>query len=658
MAIRFDYHSAFSRNIGWVTSHEQAILRSKRVAIAGMGGVGGSHLLTLTRLGIGAFHIADFDSFDIANFNRQVGATITHIGQAKVDVLAEMALDINPGLEIIRFPDGITNGNLEQFLAGVDIYIDGLDFFAFNARKAVFAACHEQGIPAVTAAPLGMGAALLNFLPGGMTFDKYFCLDGYPEAEQGLRFLLGLAPAALHRNYLVDPKTIDLEQHRGPSTAIGCELCAGVAAAEAIKILLGRGKVYSAPHGLQFDAYRNKWVHTWRPGGNQNPLQRLSLTIARRHFLNAQKQVNLTMQANKTIAAGINTVIEQILDVARWAPSGDNTQPWRFETIDEQHLVVHGYDTRDHCVYDLDGHPSQMALGALLESIKIAASEHALQVEIQRRADAPETNPTFDVYFKPDKQCRLDALLPFIPVRAVQRRPMAARPLKAQEKRRLEEAIAPAYQVLWLDGWKNKLKAANLMFKNAQIRLTMPEAYQVHKSVIEWNARYSEDKIPDKAVGLDPIATRLMKWAMKSWKRVNFFNTYLAGTVLPRIELDWLPGIFCAAHFVLIAEKAPETIDDYVDAGRAMQRFWLTATKLGLQLQPEMTPLIFSKYVREGIKFTEVEKVRAKAEKLAEEFEQLIGEQQSRRAVFIGRVGEGPAIRSRSIRLSLNRLRK
>ena len=55
----FDYSTAFARNIGWVAPHEQEILRWKRVAIAGLGGVGGSHFVTLTRLGIGAFNIAD-----------------------------------------------------------------------------------------------------------------------------------------------------------------------------------------------------------------------------------------------------------------------------------------------------------------------------------------------------------------------------------------------------------------------------------------------------------------------------------------------------------------------------------------------------------------------------------------------------------------------
>jgi tRNA A37 threonylcarbamoyladenosine dehydratase len=94
----FSYDRAFSRNIGWVTTEEQKALRGKRVAIAGMGGVGGIHLLTLVRLGIGSFHIADFDHFDIANFNRQVGATVSTLGKDKAGVLAAMARDINPAL--------------------------------------------------------------------------------------------------------------------------------------------------------------------------------------------------------------------------------------------------------------------------------------------------------------------------------------------------------------------------------------------------------------------------------------------------------------------------------------------------------------------------------------------------------------------------------
>ena len=176
MTDRFVYEQAFARNIGWVDRKEQEALRGKRVAIAGMGGVGGVHLLTLARLGVGAFHIADFDRFDIANFNRQAGAMVSTLGQPKAEVLAAMARDINPEVDIKVFPRGVEKDNLHDFLSAVDVYIDGLDFFAFDARRSTFDACARAGIPAITAAPLGMGTALLNFLPGRMSFEEYFRL--------------------------------------------------------------------------------------------------------------------------------------------------------------------------------------------------------------------------------------------------------------------------------------------------------------------------------------------------------------------------------------------------------------------------------------------------------------------------------------------------
>jgi molybdopterin/thiamine biosynthesis adenylyltransferase len=285
----WSYDEAFSRNLGWVTADEQRALRAKRVAIAGLGGVGGVQLLTLARLGIGRFHIADFDRFDVVNFNRQSGATVSTLGKPKVDVLGAMARDINPDIELEIFAGGVDEANLDRFLDGVDAYVDGLDFFAFDARERTFAACHAKRVPATTVAPIGMGAALLNFLPGRMTFEDYFCLRGFDESEKIIRFLIGLAPALLHRGYLVDPSHVDFAQHRGPSTAMACQLCAGIAATEVLKIVLRRGRVRAAPVGVQFDAYRNKLVRTWRPGGNRHPLQQAAIAMARRQFAAAAR---------------------------------------------------------------------------------------------------------------------------------------------------------------------------------------------------------------------------------------------------------------------------------------------------------------------------------------------------------------------------------
>ncbi|MBC8058033.1 MAG: ThiF family adenylyltransferase, partial [Rhizobiales bacterium] len=284
MGEAFDYGEAFSRNLGWLTQPEQDRLRNARVCIAGMGGVGGIYLLTLARLGVGAFTIADFDTFALANINRQAGATVSTMGRSKLDVMVEMARDINPGLEIRCFDRGLDAANLESFLEGADAYLDGLDFFALEIRRRLFALCREMNVPATTVAPLGMGAALLNFVPGGMSFEDYFRMEGHDDAGQALRFLVGLSPAMLQMNYLVDPSRVDLENRRGPSTVIAVQLCSGMAGAEVLKHLLGRGHVVKAPHGLHFDASRNRLRRTWRPGGNANPLQRLLLAVAGRRL--------------------------------------------------------------------------------------------------------------------------------------------------------------------------------------------------------------------------------------------------------------------------------------------------------------------------------------------------------------------------------------
>ena len=280
----FSYRQAFDRNLGWVTEAEQEALRGKRVAIAGLGGVGGAHLLTLTRMGIGNFNLADFDRFEIQNFNRQVGANIGSIGRDKLDVMAEMATGINPDLDLRRFPTGVSHDNVERFLDGVDLYIDGLDFFVLDIRKRIFDLCAQRGIPAITAAPLGMGAALLVFLPGRMSFEQYFRMEGASEAEQAARFLVGLSPSMLQMGYLVDPSRVDLANRRGPSTPMACDLCAGIAATEALKILLRRGRVIAAPWGVHFDAYKNRLRRTWRPGGNAHPLQRALIALTTRRY--------------------------------------------------------------------------------------------------------------------------------------------------------------------------------------------------------------------------------------------------------------------------------------------------------------------------------------------------------------------------------------
>lgn len=351
--------------------------------------------------------------------------------------------------------------------------------------------------------------------------------------------------------------------------------------------------------------------------------------------------------------------IERILNRARWAPSGDNTQPWRFEILSDVRAIVYGSDTRRTVVYDLRGHASQIAVGALLEHIAIAASGEGLNNAITRRPDPagqdnPE-NPVFEIGFFEDPSPSPDPLSPYLESRSVNRRPFGTTPLTLEEKNRLEGFLPEGYSVHWLEGWRNRIAMADLDQLSGKLRLTIPEAYRVHREIIEWNATTSLDRVPDRALGLSPFILPLMRWIMGSWDRVVFFNRFLGGTLIPRIQLDILPALFCSAHFLLLASTPPRRLDDYVAGGRALARLWLGCTSLGLQLQPEMTPLIFTSYVKNGITFSQSYRAGELAHRIAQKLNGLGGNFLDR-AVFLGRVGRSSPPYARSLRRPLDEL--
>ena len=215
------------------------------------------------------------------------------------------------------------------------------------------------------------------------------------------------------------------------------------------------------------------------------------------------------------------SVVLDILDLARWAPSGDNSQPWRFEILGDDHVRVHAFDTRRDCVYDLEGHASQLSVGALLETIRIAAGAHQRVAKVVRRREAPVEAPVFDVRLELTPEPQVGDLHLAIRDRSVMRKPLSVRSLSASDKQRLESAVGEAYRVVWFESAAERLRLAWLAVKSAKIRLTIPEAYAVHRQIIEWNARYSEDRVPDQALGADALSLRSMRWVMASWERVQ-----------------------------------------------------------------------------------------------------------------------------------------
>ncbi len=133
------------RNIGPITFEEQEMIRTSKIAVLGVGGLGGPLAENLVRAGCQNLVICDFDVFDESNLNRQI-CTIEDIGKRKIDVVEEFLRRIDPEVSVSKFFK-ITQQNIDAVLDGVKVIALTLDDPAtsiFIAREA-----RNRGIPMI-----------------------------------------------------------------------------------------------------------------------------------------------------------------------------------------------------------------------------------------------------------------------------------------------------------------------------------------------------------------------------------------------------------------------------------------------------------------------------------------------------------------------------
>ena len=239
--MEYNYENAFNRNIGVLTPFEQDMVSKAKVSLAGVGGIGGSTLVTLVRMGFQSFKIADLDSFDMANSNRQAGAMVSNYNRAKVEVMKEMALNINPNCTFTLYPNGVTKENAEDFVKDADVVVDCIDFFCMNARETLHKTAHKFNKHIFLSAPMGLSATVIGFGPGTMNFDDYFNFkDSDDSFTKVLKLLVGLAPKATHTKYVDFSVERISKMKTGPSIANAVSLGVSLITNEILMTIIKR----------------------------------------------------------------------------------------------------------------------------------------------------------------------------------------------------------------------------------------------------------------------------------------------------------------------------------------------------------------------------------------------------------------------------------
>jgi len=206
----------YQRNLGVISPSEQAKLLQSKVVIIGAGGLGGTVLELLTRMGIGKLIIADKDLIVDSNLNRQILSTETNLGQSKTEVAVKRVKEINSSIEITGHSVFINSDNVEKIIEGAEVVIDALD--NLPSRFVLQKACRDFKIPLIHGAIAGFNGQLTTIFP----------------EDKGLELIYG--------------SDRDLPEH-GSEAELGAPtvtpaLIASLEAQEVVKILLKRGKLF------------------------------------------------------------------------------------------------------------------------------------------------------------------------------------------------------------------------------------------------------------------------------------------------------------------------------------------------------------------------------------------------------------------------------
>lgn len=179
----------YLRNMGTLGLKGQISLLESQVAVIGAGGLGGTIIEMLARLGVGKLICVDGDVFAEHNLNRQILSQENNLGQSKVKVAEERVKGINKAVEFQGYPIMLTAENAETLLKGCQVVVDALD--NLPDRFLLEEKAKKLGIPLVHGAIAGFTGQVATVFPE----DEGLKLIYKKEGKKGIEEELG-NPAA------------------------------------------------------------------------------------------------------------------------------------------------------------------------------------------------------------------------------------------------------------------------------------------------------------------------------------------------------------------------------------------------------------------------------------------------------------------------------
>lgn len=254
------YWEMVARNIGVYSREEQEALRTKKVVVCGLGGVGGYEAILCARMGIGSLSGIDDDTFDVSNINRQMLSSSVVVGEPKATVAKRVLKEINPSMEVRCIKAKVQEDNVVELFRGHDLVLEAVD--DMPSRVTIHRTARELGIPSVgmSGSPPHRGF-VSSFFPDSIPYETALNLPGLgqkltdPELRQQIADVK--KRRALHSVKLGAPAEWAREYCEGKTgwiiTPVRAHLIALFSFHEAVQILTGRQPLARAPRGIFID---------------------------------------------------------------------------------------------------------------------------------------------------------------------------------------------------------------------------------------------------------------------------------------------------------------------------------------------------------------------------------------------------------------------
>ncbi len=222
----------------------QRRIRSRRVCVIGVGGLGSTIVAQLAGMGIGFLRIVDRDVVERANLHRQGVYSVKALDMPKVEAAENRIREINPDVEVEAMPVSVNDHNVESIVKGVDVVLDGLD--SLRVRRIVNRACVELRVPYVFGSAIEMFGNASTIIPGETPCLDCFLPSQEPSAtcatvgvhpslvsivasiqvSEAVRIITGAKPTLMSKLLFFDLRNMLLETIEVKRSE-SCETCGG-----------------------------------------------------------------------------------------------------------------------------------------------------------------------------------------------------------------------------------------------------------------------------------------------------------------------------------------------------------------------------------------------------------------------------------------------